>query len=146
MQEAMPRKTKAELQAEATFHGLLVALVVAVVMTAVVFVLSPGMLVVSGTRDAFGFDLSRGQMWTFSIVVAAAYFGVLGRAIRDWRKAGGVYLQTCLCIVLVMAFAHYGLEASFPGRLLGYFRAEQVEDPQTPGSKSPAPNPARGGP
>lgn len=131
----MARKTKAELEAEATGKLLGLVLLGALALVTLIALISPGLLAVSVLRDTTNLDLSAQQTWTFSILAAAAIVFGLKSLRRDWAKGIRLYLQLCAGITLVFALLHFGLGSHLPRRYLEYlsFRPDADALPEVEG-------------
>ena len=101
--------------------------VVLICLVVIVFIFSPGMVVVS-LLPFDGFD--HGQMWCFSIITSILlYFGfvVLAKKIslensgNVWGVGFAGYIVLCIIIVWIYLVAHFGFKAEFPSSHLHQF-------------------------
>jgi len=92
---------------------------VGLLVVSVVFVFSPGMVLMSCMQLLSHMTLDIGQMWTFSIVLSIIIGLVLWSIYKD--KTLTIYPILCLTIVACCLIAHFGLKASFPRTFLSFF-------------------------
>ncbi|MBI4060962.1 MAG: hypothetical protein HY403_05975 [Elusimicrobia bacterium] len=86
-----------------------------------VFILSPGMLIVSLVKTALGADWAPRQMWPHSIGVSVILGAIIGAKAGNVRSAVRTYLLMCAGVVGFMLFAHLALEKKFPELFWSYF-------------------------
>ncbi len=88
------------------FLGFAILLCLAVA----VFLLLPGMVIVSIFADLAVPAMHTSQLWTFSTIAAIFVFLGLLAATRNFNRAGVVYLGLCIASGLLYALFAYGFE------------------------------------
>lgn len=114
--------------------GDLVAIVVLILFAGVVFIFSPGMVMVALFKSCFSCSWDTSQLWTFGITISVAVWSGFYIRARDFRTAFMRYLVLCGIVLGVFAFSHFGLKSKFTANtILWYF----PQSPATPSSSPP---------
>ncbi len=109
--------------------------ILVLVLLALVFIFSPGMLLMAVAQSQFDLGFDRGQMWTFAVLVSVAVFVAILLVCRR-RGAENVaaasllsYSVLSLLIIASLLICQHGFKAKFPERFAAYFIGD--EQPNT---------------
>lgn len=112
----MPDNKKGE---EGGLGSVLFFIGLAIVLALLVFVFSPGMLVMSMIQVFFSTALDIAQMWTFSIILSIIIFFCIYLINND--RSVIIYPIICAAIVIIFTVSHFGFKAEFPVSFISYF-------------------------
>lgn len=113
--------------------GDLVAIVVLILFAGVVFIFSPGMVLVALFKSCFSCSWDTSQLWTFGITISVALWLGFCICARAFRTASMRYLVLCGIVLSAFAFSHFGLKSKFTAdTILWYFPRAPAAPNSTP--------------
>lgn len=96
-------------------------LIMMLLMLAIVFINSPGMVIFGLLKYWNVFKLDVGQMWTFSIVSSLAIFFVVFAMVREFASSLVTYLIGCSVVVACCLALYFGFKVDEVHTLLKYY-------------------------
>jgi hypothetical protein len=91
-----------------------------VLFVVIVFV-SPGILVIGLVNSKLLLHLDTGQLWTFSILTAAFFYGLMAFLRKSVKSGLKIYVLLCVIIVIIGLVSHFGFKLEWPELLLEGF-------------------------
>jgi hypothetical protein len=117
--------SNAEYRRQEDKRNTVVALIILVLAAISLFLILPGMAIMSAVADAFGLALAPRRMWVFSATVSLVVFLVMHWRAATLKEAGKAYLSLSGIIALLFVVLHFGLETEGSARWIARFMPDE---------------------
>ena len=139
----MGRISNAEYQRRQDNRNAGLGFLLLVLLAIGVFLIMPGMAILTAVVEVFTLSLEPRQMWVISFVISVVVFLFMRWRAFSFREAGKAYMSLSGIIALLFVLLHFGLQTTFAARWTARFVPEAGAAAVATKEQAPPRSPAR---